>query len=313
MTVPMVDYRILLVEDEPADREIFQRTVNETSRFDIQLRSCDNSSSAEKLLADERFDVLFLDHRLPDQDGLSFFRELQEKDAMVPPAFLISSYGSETLVSQWHRIGGTGYLPKEDLEPQTMEDLLESLENERSTPRFDDHRSQRDPITDLHNRRFLINYLETAVDEARPADDPLTVLLVHFDGLREIREEHGPDAECEKLKKAGELLRRHVSMHGRCGRYDGDLFWTILPGISRASATKKGTQLLGNVQGFLATDSHRTSQNESNVAGVVTNVINDVTELIEKVNECLRRARNIPGQTVLLHDWRSSPPAESYE
>ncbi len=86
---------VLIVDDEPDIRELLGMTLQ---RMDIESRAADSVGEAERLLADNTFDLCLTDMRLPDGNGIALVRHIQSKYPELPVA-VITAYGSmETAV-----------------------------------------------------------------------------------------------------------------------------------------------------------------------------------------------------------------------
>jgi len=89
MTEPLQRRRVLFVEDEPALRFSYERYFR--NRYDLAFAA----TGAEALiqLRASRPDVLVLDMRLPDTDGVDLLRRLREESPGIP-TFITTAYVS---------------------------------------------------------------------------------------------------------------------------------------------------------------------------------------------------------------------------
>jgi two-component system, cell cycle response regulator len=51
-----------------------------------------------------------------------------------------------------------------------------------------------DPLTGLHNRRYMTCHLATLFDDASRRGRPLSVLLIDIDHFKAVNDSHGHDA-----------------------------------------------------------------------------------------------------------------------
>ena len=82
----------------------------------------ENLGKAREILGNEKIDLLILDIMLPDGDGLSFCRELKEKQE-IPVLFLSALSENEDIIAGL-RAGGDDYLAK----PYDLEVLIARVE-----------------------------------------------------------------------------------------------------------------------------------------------------------------------------------------
>ncbi|SDS67512.1 Two-component response regulator PilR [Halopseudomonas litoralis] len=80
----------LIIDDEPDILELLDMTLG---RMNINTRSATNLTQALALLNSQRFDLCLTDMRLPDGDGLSVVRHIQQHCPNTPVA-MITAYGS---------------------------------------------------------------------------------------------------------------------------------------------------------------------------------------------------------------------------
>jgi len=89
MTEPLQRRRVLFVEDEPALRFSYERYFR--NRYDLAFAATGAEALAQ--LREARPDVLVLDMRLPDTDGVDLLRRLREECPGIP-TFITTAYVS---------------------------------------------------------------------------------------------------------------------------------------------------------------------------------------------------------------------------
>ncbi|WP_202839557.1 diguanylate cyclase [Luteimonas saliphila] len=97
--------------------------------------------------------------------------------------------------------------------------------------------AQRDPLTGLHNRRFLDEALERELAACNAAGMPLTLVLIDIDHFKRINDTYGHPAGDEMIRRLADLLRERVRDDGLIAcRYGGEEFLLMLPGTALAEA-----------------------------------------------------------------------------
>lgn len=97
----------------------------------------------------------------------------------------------------------------------------------------------RDPLTGLANRRQVMDQLDGDIKDAHEQGTPLSVLLFDLDKFKSFNDNHGHAAGDLVLKEFAKILKdgakRKVDLAGRFG---GEEFLMILPGMDQAEAVK---------------------------------------------------------------------------
>lgn len=94
-----------------------------------------------------------------------------------------------------------------------------------------------DRTTGLLSRNALLEQLTGAIAGAKAQTTPLYLMMVDLDHLDRINETYGHKAGDAMLAAFGSLLRNEFNLGGCSGRYGGDEFALILPGVTAAEAT----------------------------------------------------------------------------
>jgi diguanylate cyclase (GGDEF)-like protein len=93
-----------------------------------------------------------------------------------------------------------------------------------------EHAAFHDALTDLPNRRYLIERTESALANAKRHEEPLALLLIDLDHFKPINDRFGHDAGDEMLRTIGRRLRQHVRGGDAVARLGGDEFAVLIGG-----------------------------------------------------------------------------------
>lgn len=92
------------------------------------------------------------------------------------------------------------------------------------------HAAFHDPLTDLPNRRYLVERCETALAHARRHSEAIALLLIDLDHFKPINDKHGHDAGDLMLQQIALRLREHVRTGDSVARLGGDEFAVLVCG-----------------------------------------------------------------------------------
>ena len=110
---------VLLVEDNPEDREFYHRTLESLPFADYRCLEAATGGAGLELAKSRAFDCVLLDHMLPDMTGLEVLESLRERDPFLA-VILLTGQGSEWLAVESIRRGAHDYLPKASLNPERL-------------------------------------------------------------------------------------------------------------------------------------------------------------------------------------------------
>ena len=116
---PESTLRILLVDDDDADRMILTRALLR-SGLQVELTEAEDGTSALELLKAKRFDCALLDYRLPDMSGLDLIKEIAGPGGSQIAIILVTGEGDEAVATEALKSGAQDYLSKSDIAPQPM-------------------------------------------------------------------------------------------------------------------------------------------------------------------------------------------------
>lgn len=92
------------------------------------------------------------------------------------------------------------------------------------------HAAFHDPLTELHNRRFLVERCETALANARRHRETTALLLFDLDHFKPINDKYGHAAGDHMLQSIAQRLREHVRAGDTVARLGGDEFAVLVCG-----------------------------------------------------------------------------------
>lgn len=96
--------------------------------------------------------------------------------------------------------------------------------------------SRSDGLTGLLNRRAIEEALDTQIQRSRRSGEAFTLMMLDLDHFKTINDLHGHDMGDLALKHAAAILRAELREVDRLGRYGGEEFLFLLPGLPLAQA-----------------------------------------------------------------------------
>jgi len=111
--------RLLLVDDEEGFVNVLSKRM---SKRGFTVSDANSGSEAIQILRKQDFDVVVLDLKMEDMDGIEVLRIIKK---MVPdlPVIMLTGHGSEEASKEGLKLGAVDYLTK----PCELEDLISKI------------------------------------------------------------------------------------------------------------------------------------------------------------------------------------------
>jgi diguanylate cyclase len=226
--------RFLLIDDDEIDRHAIIRALKQS------LVACDVVQAATatdglKLAAEQHFDAILLDYRLPDQDGIDVLHSLRGGRFAGVAVVMLSRQEDETLAERCLEAGAQDFLLKDEVNGRRLSravrqarhryQIEEALRQSREQLR---QLSERDPLTGLSNRRGFEIALAQAIDRAQRDEENLALLLMDLDDFKSINDTLGHDAGDLLLVEIARRLGGIVRKTDHLCRLGGDEFVVLM-------------------------------------------------------------------------------------
>jgi CheY-like chemotaxis protein len=126
-SLPTQRPRVLVVDDSIVVRQVLSFTLRLLPEFfDAAIDEAGNGAIALRKLAEERYDLVLSDIRMPYVDGLELVRRARGELKVAMPIVLISTLGTEEDVKRGLATGATAYLVK-PISPHYIKQSLREL------------------------------------------------------------------------------------------------------------------------------------------------------------------------------------------
>ncbi len=114
---------ILLVDDNAMNRKVFKKLLEHTK---IQIDEAENGYVCLEMVRKKRYDIIFLDHMMPELDGvetLSYMQGMQDNQCKNVPVIVLTANAIIGAKDQYLQIGFTDYLSK-PIDSRKLENMI---------------------------------------------------------------------------------------------------------------------------------------------------------------------------------------------
>ncbi|MHC5769679.1 MAG: PAS domain-containing protein [Nostoc sp.] len=164
---------LLIVDDSPEDRELYRRYLLRDREHSYTILEATLGQLGLELWQQHQPDVVLLDYRLPDMDGLEFLAQLQPSTQQpCLPVIVVTGQGNEAIAVKAIKAGAQDYIVKEQITPEGLQiavngaietvQLRTQLQQRIERERVVSHITQK-----IHQSLNLDEILQTTVTEVR--------------------------------------------------------------------------------------------------------------------------------------------------
>jgi two-component system cell cycle response regulator len=288
--------RVLLVDDRASSYERMAEALAPFQRVDIEA----DPQAALIRAAEQVYDVILVSLDLKTFDGLRLCSQLRALDRTRNSAILmIAEPDAKVKVLRGLDIGVHDFLVR----PVDRNELVARVRTQVRRKRFADrlrdsvHASMElavtDPLTGLHNRRYLDTHLVALFDEAALRARQLSVLVLDIDRFKAINDAYGHAAGDEVLKEFAARIRANARAIDVVSRIGGEEVVVVVPDtpLDGAQAVAERIRQRVEAEPFVVQGMRRIAVTVS--IGVAARQAGDMTatEVLKRADDALYRAK----------------------
>ena len=285
-------HTIVLIEDDPSVTRLL--TIH-LERAGCSVRTAGSLEEARHVLRGNTWDLVLLDRRLPDGDGLELCSEIRRTRPDAYIMILTGRAGDPDKILGFEA-GADDYVTK----PFNVDELLARV---RAGLRIVDLQkalfasnqllhdmSLTDALTGLRNRRALDQELATRFATAGRYHRALSVAVVDVDHFKQINDSFGHQMGDIVLREVASLLRRGTRATDVVARLGGEEFCLLLPETGLFEAAQVGEKIRALIASSVADFPGVTVS--VGIASMPHSHVQSAEELMFAADAALYRAKN---------------------
>jgi two-component system, cell cycle response regulator len=293
----MTALTIAIVDDDAAIRRLVRLFLK---REGYEVLECTTGEEAREALMKEPWDLVILDRRLPDMDGVVLAQELRaQSDFRTRYIIMLTGEAEQEDKIQGLELGADDYITKPFQYPELLARIragkrIVDLQKELlETNKRLELLSITDGLTKLHNHRHFQDELARAFEESQRYQRPLSLAMIDIDFFKKFNDTYGHAVGDDVLKRAAELYRSSVRSTDLVARYGGEEFAVMMP----ETALDDGITFAEKIRSMIESTPLDTQAGPLNitislgVASVPHSRIRSAKELIVAADKALYRAK----------------------
>jgi two-component system cell cycle response regulator len=293
----VTDFTVAIVDDDAAIRRLVRLFLKRAGYDVVEYTTGEEARAA---LARDHWDLVILDRKLPDMDGVVLAQELRtQADFRTRYIIMLTGEAEQEDKVQGLELGADDYITKPFQYPELLARIragkrIVDLQKELlETNKRLELLSITDGLTKLHNHRYFQDELARAFEESQRYQRPLSLAMIDIDFFKKFNDTYGHAVGDDVLKQAADLYRHSVRSTDLVARYGGEEFAVMMP----ETALDDGIAFAEKIRNMIETTPLDTQAGPLNVtvslgvASVPHSRIHSAKELIVAADKALYRAK----------------------
>jgi len=133
-------------------------------------------------------------------------------------------------------LGGLQFINKKEVISEELRNTAQNLSEQVSTALANirlkkqlRNQASRDPLTNLYNRRFMLESFEQALNRAERHESNLAVLMIDLDLFKQFNDRFGHEAGDMILQEVAKQFKENLRLEDIACRYGGEEFCIVCP------------------------------------------------------------------------------------
>ena len=289
--------KVLVCDDDPADRKIVRASIRKIEDKEIVLLEAGDKKEIEQALDKGRIDVVLMDIDMPEKSGMEWLADIMEKQ--TAPVIMLTGQTNVEIAAQAIQKGALGYIPKSSLSTEKLGTSIdEALKqwNDRQLVKANQEELEllatKDALTGLYNRRSILKKLDEKIKLAHRYDEDLCLLLMDIDNFKNINDQYGHIAGDDVLESVASTIQNNIRETDYAGRYGGDELLIIFPQTDTLTASHIAERIRAKIESTIMKNNDGSTYNVTVSQGISSYKHDeDQTSFLSRVDQALYKAK----------------------
>lgn len=224
--------RVLLVDDRPSSYDRLAATLSQMQNVDVET----DPQKALMKAPTGNYDLIMVSLGLNNYDGLRLCSQLRslERTRKIP-ILIIADLDDEPRILRGLEIGVNDYLMRPVDRNEMLARVRTQVRRKRYIESLGDAVNQSieaaiiDPLTGLHNRRYMQSHLATLTNNAVSQGTNFSLMILDVDHFKMVNDNWGHDVGDEVLKEISKRIKKAVRKVDMACRTGGEEFVVLMP------------------------------------------------------------------------------------
>jgi len=244
---------ILLIHNDLMERSVIQQVLEHSGHTVTHVES---AQEAWKLITEDGIRFIIADASDQEQSVHQFIQQIRSNPDLYGHTYillLLNKGQNGTLVASLG-VGADDYLNK-PVAPQELkarvsvgarilmmgDTLIQAREQLDNLAMYDN-------LTGLMNRPAFYKLAQGELERARRGSESISIIALDVDNFKAINAEYDHKVGDNVLQIVAQVIREKCRPYDCIGRWDGDQFTIVLPGVVSSDAEKIAKRILAGVQ-----------------------------------------------------------------
>jgi len=283
--------KILVVDDNLNNIRLLT-DILEDENFTVY--TADNGAAVLAMVHKLKPDVILLDIMMPGLDGFEVCKLLKNDfDSKDIPVIMVTAKTEGIDIKKSLEMGAFDYIKKPIDEIEVIARVQSAIRFKQTQDKLKEM-AMKDGLTGLYNHALLIELFEKEIDKQQRNNGSISFAMIDIDNFKKINDTYGHISGDTVLKELSNILMSSVRGGDIVGRYGGEEFSIVFPGIDEQNAFQLCERIRKEVEDFNFEIGIETVKITISI-GINFNELKGIInkrEIIQKADEALYRAKH---------------------
>ncbi|MCK5162437.1 MAG: diguanylate cyclase [Desulfobacula sp.] len=235
--------KVLIAEDDMTSRIILESVLKKWGFTPVM--TCDGKEAWEAMQSEDAPKLAILDWQMPKMNGIEVCQKIRKIDTSDPPYLIVlTSKDEKKDIVKALEAGANDFISK----PYDNQELRARINVGKRMVQLQSalgdaykalkHEAMHDPLTNIFNRRAILELLEKEMARAKREKTGLCIGLCDLDYFKRVNDTYGHQIGDEVLIAFTRFVTEKLRINDHMGRYGGEEFLIVAPG---SKEVKQGT------------------------------------------------------------------------